>query len=180
MNFIKLKLHHLCFLIAVLCSGSVFAATIEEFVGTYIGEADFVYEGQIKRRDMSTTIEKTKEGFTVSWTSVSYKGDGEKKAKSYSIEFIPSDRDNIFKSAMSKNLFGQDTPLDPLKGEPFVWARLEGDTLTVFSLFINEAGEYEVQEFHRSLVEEGVELVFLRIHNGGAEKEIRTTLVRVQ
>ncbi|MEP1767330.1 MAG: hypothetical protein ABJJ53_11905 [Sulfitobacter sp.] len=180
MSIFQFRLSHLWFVLALLCGNTVCAAPLEAFAGAYVGEAEFVDNGQIKRRDMSTSIEKTKEGFTVSWTSVSYKEDGEKKAKSYSIEFIPSDRANIFKSAMGKNLFGQDTPLDPLKGEPFVWARLEGDTLSVFSLFINEVGEYEVQEFHRSLVEQGLELVFLRVHNGVAEKEIRTTLVRVR
>jgi hypothetical protein len=32
---------------------------------------------------------------------------------------------------------------DPLQGEPFVWARFEGDTLSGF-FFINVVGEYEI------------------------------------
>jgi hypothetical protein len=79
---------------------------------------------------------------------------------------------------MKSNLFGKAVPLDPLAGEPFVWARFEGDTFTVYSLFINEVGDYEMQEFHRTLVDEGLELVFRRVQNGVPEREINTLLKR--
>jgi hypothetical protein len=164
----------------LLCPSVILAASIDQFEGTYEGEAQFFFEGDTQRRDMSTTINATKTGFELSWTSVSYKDDGRTKAKTYTIEFIPSARENIYKSAMKKNLFGNDVPLDPLQGEPFVWARLEEDTLSVFSLFINSVGEYEVQEFHRTLVEAGLDLVFRRVHDGASEKEIRTFLMRVK
>lgn len=180
MKNLKLKLRHISLILILLCPGVALAASIDQFEGTYKGEAEFVYEGEIERRDMSTTIEATKTGFVLSWTSVSYKDDGRTKAKTYTIEFIPSYRDNIYSSAMKKDLFGKATPLDPLRGEPFVWARLEGDTLSVFSLFINVVGEYEMQEFHRTLVDAGLDLVFRRVHNGAVEKEIRTVLVRVE
>lgn len=173
-------LRHLSLLFVLLCPSVVLSASIEQFQGTYVGEAEFVFEGEVKRRDMSTTIEATKKGFVLSWTSVSYKDDGKKKAKTYTIKFIPSSRDNIYKSAMKTDLFGHETTLDPLWGEPYVWARIEEETLSVFSLFINDVGEYEIQEFHRTLSAEGLDLVFLRVHNGEAEKAIRTELVRVE
>lgn len=176
----RLALRPVCLLLVWLCTGPLFAATIDQFEGSYVGSAQFAYEGEVQRRDMSTEIVATKTGFVVSWTSVSYKTDGRTKAKTYTIEFIPSGREDIYKSAMAKNLFGKDTPLNPLNGEPFVWARLEGDTLSVFSLFIDEAGEYEVQEFHRTLIDVGLDLVFRRVHSTAIEKEIRTILVRVE
>ena len=156
----------------------LWAADAERFVGTFIGEATFESDGETRRRDMSTTIQTTRDGFQLSWTSVTYKDIGRTTEKTYTINFTPSDRPNIYQSAMAQNLFGQSRPLDPLKGEPFVWARFEGDTLSVFSLFINETGNYEVQEFHRTLVEDGLDLVFLRIRNGMVEREIRTLLER--
>lgn len=175
-----LALRPLFLLMAMLFAGPVFAATIEQFEGSYEGSAQFDFEGKVQRRDMSTEITVTKAGFVVSWTSVSYKDDGRTKAKTYTIEFVPSERDNIYKSAMAKNLFGKATPLNPLAGEPFVWARLEGETLSVFSLFIDEFGEYEVQEFHRTLIDDGLDLVFRRVHSTAIEKEIRTVLRRVE
>lgn len=153
-------------------------AGIERFVGSYAGQAEFMADGETVRRDMSTTIEETREGFAITWTSGTYKPDGRIKEKTYEIEFTPSERDNIYQAAMKANLFGKAVPLDPLAGEPFVWARLEGNTFSVYSLFINEAGEYEIQEFHRTLVEAGLDLVFLRVRNGQPEREIRTVLVR--
>ncbi|MEH6644303.1 hypothetical protein [Sulfitobacter sp.] len=174
-----LKLRKLILILILLCPSIAVAEAIEQFEGTYEGEAEFVFEGKTERRDMSTTITATKNGFILSWTSVSYKSNDRIKSKTYTIEFVPSSRDNIYKSAMKNNLFGKATPLDPLRGEPFVWARFEGDTLSVFSLFINDIGDYEMQEFHRTLVDEGLDLVFRRIHDAKAEKEIRTILVRV-
>lgn len=180
MKNLMLKLRQLCLALFILLPVAAVAASIEEFEGTYEGEAQFVFEGETQQRDMSTTIEATKNGFVLSWTSVTYKSDGRTKAKTYTIEFIPSNRDNIYKSAMKKNVFGKATPLDPLQGEPFVWARLEGDTLSLFSLFINTRGEYEMQEFHRTLVDGGLDLVFRLVHNGTSEKEIKTKLKRVE
>ncbi|MEW9922371.1 hypothetical protein AB2B41_22460 [Marimonas sp. MJW-29] len=155
------------------------AVDIDRFAGTFAGSAEFTFEGKVQKRDMSTTIEPTKKGFIITWTSITYKSDGRAKEKTYTIEFVPSARENIFKSAMKQNLFGKEVPLDPLQGEPFVWARFEGDTFTVYSLFINEVGEYEIQEFHRTLVDEGLDLRFQRVHNGVPAKEI-TTLLRRQ
>lgn len=171
-------LRPLALLFVLLLPSVGMTAEAARFVGTYVGQAEFMSDGEQRRRDMSTTIEEAKDGFTLSWTSVTYKDDGRTTEKTYTIEFTPSDRPGIYQSAMAQNLFGQSRPLDPLKGEPFVWARFEGDMMSVFSLFINETGNYEVQEFHRTLVEEGLDLVFLRIRNGVVEREIKTLLIR--
>lgn len=154
------------------------ADEIDRFEGTYRGTAEIMDAGQLVQRDMSTTIEPTKKGFELSWTSITYKSDGRIKEKTYTIDFVPSARDHIFQSAMKKNLFGKSTPLDPLQGEPFVWARFEGDTFTVFSLLIKETGDYEMQEYHRTLVETGLDLVFRRVLNGVPQREIQTLLER--
>ena len=100
------------------------------------------------------------------------------KERTYQIEFVPSQRDSIYGSAMKTNIFGKQVPLDPLKGEPFVWARFEGDTFSVFSLFINEVGEYEMQEYHRTLADGGLNLLFRRVSNGVPQKEITAFLAR--
>lgn len=155
-----------------------FAADIDRFAGVYTGETEVEINGEPVKRDMSVTIEPSKEGFMLSWTSTTYRPDGRVKTAKYDIEFVPSAREHIFQAAMQTNLFGKATPLDPLKGEPFVWARFENDTFSVFSLFINEVGGYEIQEFHRTLVDDGLDLVFRRLRNGVPEREINTLLTR--
>lgn len=168
-------------LLAVLLFASALsAAGLDRFAGSYSGKAEIVVEGESVERDLSTTITPKDDGFVLSWTSVSYKSDGRTKESTYTIEFVPSARDNIYRSAMKTNLFGKAVPLDPLAGDPFVWARLEGDTFSVFSLFINEVGDYEIQEFHRTLVDQGLNLLFRRVHNGVPQREIRALLTRME
>jgi hypothetical protein len=154
------------------------AASIEDFIGAFEGNVEFDNNGTVERRDMSVEISETKDGFSVNWTSVTYKPDGRTKEKSYTIAFQPSERDNIFASAMKSNVFGKQVPLNPLKGEPFVWSRIQGDTLTVFSLFIDEAGDYEMQEYHRTLADGGLQLEFRRFSNGNKVRTIETFLTR--
>jgi hypothetical protein len=155
------------------------AGEFERFAGSFMGEAEFMVDGEVQHRDMSTTITPTKNGVRISWTSISRRSDGRVKTRTYNILFEPSGRKNIYSSAMRTNVFGKDVPLNPLKGEPYVWARLIDDTLSVFSLVIDETGEYEMQEYHRTLVAEGLALEFIRLRNGGALREIRTLLHRI-
>lgn len=154
------------------------ASGIDPFLGNYEGSAEFDEDGTMVQRDMSVTIERTSDGFSVNWTSGTYKPDGRIKEKSYTIEFVPSEREDIYASAMQKNVFGKQVPLNPLKGEPFVWSKIVGDTMSVFSLFINEAGDYEMQEYHRRLAEGGLKLSFYRFRNGVAVRSIDTFLKR--
>ena len=154
------------------------ADDIDRFVGTFAGTASIALAGESQPRDLSATIEIARKGFNLTWTSVSYKAGSNPKTKTYTIEFVPSQRDNIYGSAMKTNMFGKQVPLDPLQGEPFVWSRFEGDTLSVFSLFINEHGEYEMQEYHRTLADGGLDLLFLRVANGVPQKEITAFLAR--
>jgi hypothetical protein len=178
MKIISLILRRVFVLMLILLPSFGFAAEINRFVGTYIGTSETISDGETQKRDMNVVIDETKSGFQLTWTSVSYKTDGRTKDKTYTVEFVPSNRDHIYQSAMKMSLFGKAIPLDPLDGDPFVWARFEGDTFSVFSLIIDENGEYEVQEYHRTLVDGDLELVFLSVRSGVPQREIRTTLLR--
>ncbi len=152
------------------------AAEIDPFIGNYSGSADIESGEELSRRDMSVDISKTKAGFEISWTSTAYKTDGRIKEKEYSVEFVPTLRVGIFSSAMRTNVFGKAVPLNPMNGEPFVWGRVSGNTLTVFSLLIGEDGGYEMQEYNRTLASGGLDLNYQRIRNGEKLKSIRTFL----
>ncbi|MHA6261741.1 hypothetical protein ACXYMO_00935 [Arenibacterium sp. CAU 1754] len=154
-------------------------APISAFEGDYAGSAKVeMADGTSAQRDMSVSIRETKEGFTVKWTSTTYKPDGRGKEKSYQISFVPSDRAGVFAAAMTKNVFGHAVPLDPMKGEPYVWARIQDQTLTVFSLFVNADGGYEMQQFDRTLADGGLDLNFKRFRNGEAQSAVSTFLKR--
>ncbi len=157
----------------------VMAAQIEDFFGKYEGETVSNNEDGIAARDIGVTIRQTAGGFNVTWTTVIPKADGELKRSTYSIDFRPTRRENLFGSAMRTDMFGNRQPLNPLKGDPYVWATLRGDTLTVYALLISDDGRYEMQTYERTLDEGGLHLEFSRIRDGLHQKYITGFLERV-
>lgn len=152
---------------------------ISAFVGDYVGEAEVINaDGTKTHRNLSVQIRETKDGFSVAWTTVTHKPSGKTSEKYYEIEFRPSVRHGIYSAVMRRNLFGHGVPLDPMKGEPYVWGRIVGRTMTVYSLFIDDDGGYEIQKYDRTLAEGGLELSFARFRNGEKLKTVTTFLKR--
>lgn len=152
---------------------------IQAFEGVYSGSAEMVNAaGETSNRDMSVEISETKDGFVVAWSTTSIRANGSINEKDYLIEFVPSERDGVFAAAMKRNVFGHEVQLDPMKGEPFVWARIQDATLSVFSLFVDEAGDYELQQFDRSLTEDGLLLDFKAVRNGETTRSVSTFLAK--
>lgn len=152
---------------------------LEAFEGVYSGSAQIVNSsGETANRDMSVEIAETKSGFTVAWSTTSIRADGSINEKDYMIEFVPSEREGVFAAAMERNVFGHEVQLDPMKGEPFVWARVKNGTLSVFSLFVDEAGDYELQQFDRSLAEGGLQLEFKAVRDGETARTVSTFLAK--
>lgn len=152
---------------------------IADFLGRYAGSVEVTQQdGTTELRDLSVVISDSDKGFAVQWGTVIAKEDGRRKEKSYEVEFISSDRDGIYAAAMQRNVFGHEVQQDPMKGEPYVWARLTGDTLTVFSMFIHQNGDYEMQQYDRSLTPEGLFLVFTTHRNGYPMRRVKTSLTR--
>jgi hypothetical protein len=154
-------------------------ADVSRFVGSYAGTAEVeAFDGTMQQRDMSVEISQTDKGFIVAWSTKTYRAGRDAKEKAYQIEFVPSDRDGIFAAAMARNVFGHSVQQDPMKGEPYVWSRIVGDTLTVYSLFVNEEGGYELQQFDRTLVDGGLQLEFTALFNGERQRSVSTFLER--
>jgi hypothetical protein len=150
---------------------------IEDFYGEYIGRS--VAGNGLQARDINIAIEEVRRGFNVSWSTVTHRKSGKAKRKSYSIDFRRTKRDNIYLSAMRKDVFGNRAPNDPMKGDPYVWARINGDTLSVYALIVTDDGSYDMQVYHRTLTANGMRLEFTRFLEGEAKKTITGELKRV-
>lgn len=175
---LALRLLWLICAVVFLAPGAM-AHEISEFYGGYTGSVDVIYaDGDVDPRDMSVEITETRKGFMVKWSSITEKDDGRRKEKTYEIEFTGSGRDGIFAAAMQRNVFGHAVQHDPMKGRPYVWARIIGETLTVFSMFIHQNGDYEMQQYDRSLTDTGLHLVFTAHRNGQPIRELVTDLIR--
>jgi hypothetical protein len=164
----------------VLASPNVPAADpeITRFIGEYVGRSIQAPNEPLSRRDLSIKISgRGENGFTLEWTTLILDGSGSRR-QSYSIDFSPSGRPGIFSSAMHRDTFGQSEPLDPLKGEPYVWAAISGPTLTVHALLITQDGGYEMQVYRRTLTADGMALTFSRNRNGRELKTVYGVLGR--
>ena len=154
------------------------AELIDPFIGEYTGQATVELDGVEHNRDLKVSIAHTKGGFNVSWVTTKVKASGKSKTKSYSINFVSSPRDGVFASAMKVNVFGGHVALDPMQGDPYVWARIEGSTLTVYALLILDDGGYEMQVYDRTIADGGLDLRFSRTRNGASLRDINASLRR--
>jgi len=180
----KIAIRSLFFAILLVAAPAAFAADrpIADFYGRFIGKTTIAAEGESAPRDIGVEIRPVEDddnAFTIEWDTVITRADGSTKANSVKILFQHTKRDAIYSSAMRVNVFGKRTPLDPLSGDPFVWARLIGDTLTVFALLITDAGSYEMQVYDRTLNGDTLALRFSRVRDGEKLKEIIGALTRV-
>lgn len=137
---------------------------IEAFFGSYEGRGSGSAANQPIARDLSVSIGPAGDkGFVVSWsTAVRGVGGEPEKRKAYTISFQPTQRPGVYSSAMRANVFGEKVPMDPFTGDPFVWARLSGKTLSVYALIILSDGDYDLQIYDRTLTPTGLDLVFSR------------------
>ena len=153
---------------------------LKPFYGTYIGQSDPVAGGEAVKRDLGVHIVPADDnGFRLTWTTARHKSDGRRKEQEITIEFVPIRREGLYSSAMRRNKFGHRIPNDPLKGDPYVWARIHDKTLTVHALVITEDGGYEMQAYTRTLVESGLNLRFDRIRDGVTLRTITGSLRRI-
>jgi hypothetical protein len=158
---------------ALIAARSADAAdqAVAQFFGDYVGRSIASPDGSLSPRDLSIEIKPYGDsGFRLAWTTVIRDASGPRH-RAYSIAFIPSARSGIFASAMRRDAFGHSEPLDPLRGEPYVWADIEGRTLRVHALLITDDGGYEMQVYRRTLTADGMTLEFSRNQNG---KELKT------
>jgi hypothetical protein len=154
-------------------------AALAQFFGTYVGQTSQAPNEPLEPRDLTTKISPhDTNGFTLEWTTVIRRADGPTR-RSYAVNFSPSSRPGIFSSAMRNDVLGQSEPLDPLKGDPYLWAQLSGRTLTVHAMLITDDGGYEMQTYKRTLAEGGMILRFSRNYNGREMKTVIGKLKRV-
>jgi hypothetical protein len=160
-------------------SRSVSATDLAAFYGSYVGQAVSESDGEISNRDIAVEIRAHKKGFKLKWSTVTKRADGRLKRKAYEVNFVGSGTETVYASAMRRNLFGKAVPMDPLKGDPYVWATLVGSTLTVHAMIITESHGYEMQTYRRTRTDAGLDLVFNRVRDGERLRDVTGTLVKV-
>jgi len=67
---------------------------------------------------------------------------------------------------------------DPLKGEELSWARIDGNTMTVFLMTVSKQGVYELQQYDRTLSGTGMRLLFRSWRDGDRLRSVLGRLVK--
>jgi hypothetical protein len=152
----------------------------ERFYGVYVGEAISQSGDELDKRDINAEIAPQGKGFKVSFTVVLKRGKDKPRRDEYTIAFVPSKRPGIYSSAMRTDVFGNAVPLDPLAGDPYMWARVEGSKFWRYALFVTEAGGYEMQTYEYSLVPGGMDLRYSRVRDGEILRTVTGKLKKVR
>ncbi len=164
----------------ILASGGAQAADlgIKALFGNFQGGGvaendDSLYFG-VTARDFDVDIQPTGQGFSVKWTSV-IRGGGtpgkpETRRKTSTRTYKPSTRPGIWEADKSQ---------DPVNGGELSWARVIGNTLTVFLMSVRKDGAYELQQYDRKILPTGMELVFTRVRDGDTVRTVKGRLVKV-
>lgn len=155
------------------------STSFERFFGSYKGMSTSVLEGEISRRELSITIKPYEKGFIIEAETRIHKTNKRVKRVQTSISFRPTRRKNIYESGMRRDLFGHTVPLDPLKGDPFVWATISGNNLTVYAVRITDSGAQDMQIDKRTLTPQGMDLEFIRFYKHDPIRRLTGVLKKV-
>ena len=66
-----------------------------------------------------------------------------------------------------------------MNGGELSWARITGNTLTVFLMSVRDDGAYELQQYDRKILPTGMELVFTRLRDRDTVRTVKGRLVKV-
>ncbi len=170
--------------VALLLLGAVPASAqqdlpIAAFFGTYEGggvaeNADSQYFA-VTARDFDVVIGRAADGgFTVAWTTV-IRGGGNPaqpnlRHRKATRSFAPVGTKGLFRAADSG---------DPLAGKPLSWARIKGQTLSIYELQIDQDGTFELTRYDRSVSGTGMVLSFTRSRDGEPVRTVKGRLARI-
>ena len=152
----------------------------EKFFGEYVGQAAAAGTGKVETRDIRATIGPLNQGFTVAWVMNIHRVSGKEKHVEYKMTFLPTDRKSLYSAAMRMDAFGNAVPLNPIKGDPYVWARIDGQILSIYAMTITETGGYDMQVYDRKLVPGGMDLKYSRVLDGEVLKTITGKLKKIR
>ena len=172
---------------ALALAAPAVADTIDPFVGTYVGTAQVLgSDGEVtEERDMDITIAAERGGgFSITWINVT-RVDGRRdvpgvRRRVDEVMMEPGDRNGVFLEKTQRSLFERRQDVDVISGDPMRWARIDGDSLGLFSLVVKADGGYELQSYERILTEDGLAIEFSRVINGEVTRRIVGRTIRVK
>ena len=143
--------------------------------GSAVSESEVSSHFRVTARDLDVEIRPfAVGGFSLRWSTVLRQaGDPNaprEELKQATVEFIPDPK--------RPNVWREDRTVDPMSGEAVHWARIAGQTLTVYSLGVRQDGQADLQVYDRTLHELGMKLKFTRLVDGQEVRSASGQLVK--
>jgi hypothetical protein len=140
-------------------------ATIEDFIGQWRGAEVSIdapeQAPKLAPSDLDMTISAAGGGFQIRALALGRESDGTLAARPFDASFAPTDLPGVFafdpgsRSLLSR-LFADPAVGNPLQGDTLLWARLQDDTLHVYSLAIDPAGGFALEHSTGRLTDNGM------------------------
>jgi hypothetical protein len=147
------------------CAASADQVTIEPFVGQWRG-AEISIDApeqapKLAPSDLDMTISAAGGGFQIRALALGREPDGTLAARPFEASFAPTDVPGVFafdpgRRSLLSSLFADPAIGNPLQGDTLLWARLQDDTLHVYSLAIDSAGGFALEHSTGRLTDDGM------------------------
>lgn len=161
--------------------GSVNGAqdALSEFAGRYAGVsvAETTLRATPTPSDVHLEVRPRDEGFVLRWQSLTELDSGIKHH--YEVVFEKTRRPGIYVAGMRCDVFGHSRPLDPALGEPYVWAHLAEDRLTLYAMSIANDGSHDLSLYRYRRDGAGMSLEFRRMRDDRPAEWVNAQLRRV-
>ena len=147
------------------CVVSAAEPAIEDFFGEWRGVDVSVDDGEqapkLSPSDLDMTITDEDGGFRIRALALDREPDGTLVARPMDATFAPTEVPGVFAFApgtgsLLSSLFADPAVGNPLEGDTLLWARLQEDTVHVYSLAIDPGGGYALQHSTGRLTGDGM------------------------
>lgn len=111
-------------------------------------------------------------GFWIAWSTTAPRGNPNQptaKTKTTEVTFKPGAKAGLYEAVKQGN---------PFAGGDLMWARLQQQTLTIYSLTLGEDGRYEMQRWDRTLQGTGMAMTYTRISDGEPTRTVKARLTK--
>jgi hypothetical protein len=151
-------------------------AQISAFYGRWVGsglsESGLSSTFRLTQRDFDVEVQPDGDGFRLTWTTVQ-----RQKGDPLNPHIVRRERTVNFKPA-GQSVWRSAENTDPLTGQPYIWARMERQTLVVTVLDMQPDGRWEMQIFRRTLSDLGMKLDFIRMADGEPQRTAQGRLTK--
>ena len=155
-------------------------SSMEHFLGEYRGVSVEDSNKTWSPTDLDVSIQPHDNGFIMEWATITNRDNGKVERQENVVKFHPTMRHNVYAAATRPDLFGGWIPLDPFKGDPFMWAHYLDSTLTVYAMIITDAGAHDMQIYERALSPGGLSIKFKRLRDEKPLQVVNGFLKRVK